>query len=483
MKNIAKIFLVSFLGGVLTLSLYKGFFEEPQVQTIIEQPLETPILRTSGGTTAAFAEPSFTAAAEKTVNSVVHVKTAVETRYRQPSSPLDFFFGTPRSGSQGRIQMGSGSGVIVSKDGYIVTNNHVIAGAQKILISLNDGKEYEASLIGTDPTTDIALLKVEGKNLPYLAFSNSDDVKLGEWVLAVGNPFNLTSTVTAGIISAKSRNIGIIEERSAIEAFLQTDAAVNPGNSGGALVNTKGDLIGINSAISTRTGSFEGYSFAVPSNIVKKVVEDLLEFGTVQRAFIGVTISDITPQIADQLDLKETKGVYVGGVTEDGAAENAGIKTGDIILSVDSKKVTKSSELQELIGRKRPGDEISLLVSREGKIKKYNITLRNVNGTTKVVKLKDVEFITSLGGTFKTLTKNEKARLGITYGIKVTQVESGILSELGVPKNFIITRINKKRLNSIDDINASVKGLKDRDPVVLEGYLPSGRFKYYAFGF
>lgn len=481
MKNIAQILLVSVLGGVITLSLYKTFLEEPQVTTIVKE-VSSPSVQTSTKSFLPLAETSFTAAAEKTVNSVVHVKTSIDARSRQPS-PMEFFFGRSRGNAEGKIQMGSGSGVIVSRDGYIVTNNHVIEGAQEIAITLNDGKEYIASLIGRDPTTDIALLKVDGKDLPYLTFSNSDDVKLGEWVLAVGNPFNLTSTVTAGIISAKSRNIGIIAERSAIEAFLQTDAAVNPGNSGGALVNTKGDLIGINSAISTHTGTFEGYSFAVPSNIVKKVVEDLLEFGTVQRAFIGVNISDISAQIAERLELKETIGVYVGGVTQNGAADIAGIKTGDVIVSIDSKKVTKSSELQELIGRKRPGDKIEVKVNREGELQKFDIVLKNINGNTDAVKRNNTKFITSLGGSFKSLTKSEKARLGITYGIKVTKVQSGILAELGVPTNFIITKINKKKLNALADIDSAVEGLNSKDPVVLEGYLPNGRYKYYAFGF
>ena len=264
---------------------------------------------------------------------------------------------------------------------------------------------------------------------------------------------------------------------------MQTDAAVNPGNSGGALVNTKGDLIGINSAISTHTGSFEGYSFAVPSNIVKKVVEDLLEFGTVQRAFIGVNISDISAQIAERLDLKETVGVYVGGVTENGAAEVAGIKTGDVIVSIDNKQVKKSSELQELIGRKRPGDKIEVKVNREGDLQKFDIVLRNINGNTDAIKRNDTKFISSLGGRFKSLSKIEKARLGITYGIRVTEIQSGILAELGIPKNFIITKINKNKLSQVEDINEAVKGLKSKDPVVLEGYLPNGRYKYYAFGF
>jgi Do/DeqQ family serine protease len=482
MKNIAKIFLISTLGGVLTLGLYKGLFEEPRVETIIQNVPVHSAVKTNSRIVSPLAETSFTFAAEKTVNSVVHVKTAIQSQYRQPSSPFEFFFGAP-GGGRPQIQMGSGSGVIVSKDGYIVTNNHVIEGAQKVQITLNDGRDYDADLIGTDPTTDIALLKIAGENLPFLTFSNSDEVKLGEWVLAVGNPFNLTSTVTAGIVSAKSRNIGVIDDRAAIESFIQTDAAVNPGNSGGALVNTGGELIGINSAISTHTGSFEGYSFAVPSNIVKKVIEDLLEFGTVQRAFIGVNISDITTQVAERLELKETNGVYVGGVTENGAAENAGIETGDIIVAIDNKKVTKSSELQEIIGRKRPGDEVKVSVNRDGDINNFNVTLRNINGNTRALKLDEVQFMTQLGGSFSVLTQREKARLGITYGVRVTSVKSGILDELNVPDNFIITHINRNKIRTLDDINTSVNGLQKDDPVVLQGYLPTGRAKYYAFGY
>ena len=362
MKSIAKIFLVSALGGAITLGIYKTFLEEPQVERIIQQTEQPSFVRTS---LTPLAEGGFTEAAEKSVNSVVHVRTAVESQY-QPSSPLEFFFGRPQ-GSQPRLQLGSGSGVIVSKEGYIVTNNHVVENAQEVKVTLNNNKEYDAKVIGADPTTDIALLKVDAEDLPFLTFSNSDNVRLGEWVLAVGNPFNLTSTVTAGIVSAKSRNIGVINDRAAIESFIQTDAAVNPGNSGGALVNTRGELIGINSAISTHTGSFEGYSFAIPSNIVRKVVEDLLEFGTVQRAFIGVNISDITPRIASELDLEVSNGVYVGGVTENGAAENAGIQTGDVIMAIDGQRVTKSSELQEIIGRKRPGDQVKIDLDRNGK--------------------------------------------------------------------------------------------------------------------
>lgn len=481
MKSVAKMFLISVLGGALTLGAYKIFFDDPSTNTIIETR-EVPVLRTAGTPFGDDAISNFTLAAEKTVNSVVHVKTAVEAQ-GYGRSPFDFFFGNQRQQSSPRLRMGSGSGVIISDNGYIVTNNHVIENAENITVSLNDNREFDAVVVGTDPTTDIALIKVDEEDLPFLTFSNSDNAKLGQWVLAVGNPFNLTSTVTAGIISATGRNIGIIDDRAAIESFIQTDAAVNPGNSGGALVNTSGELIGINSAISTHTGSFEGYSFAVPSNIVKKVVEDLLEFGTVQRAFIGVNISDITPRMADQLEIEEVSGVYVGGVTQNGAAEEAGIKTGDIIVAVNEKRVTKSSELQETIGRKRPGDKVKVTVSRDGRMKTYSVVLRNINGNTRAIKKDEIEFITVLGGTFEPLTSKEKMRLGITYGVKITSVKSGVLAEQGVPEDFIITHINRNKISEVEDINVSVKGLKKDDPVVIQGYAPSGRAKYFAFGY
>lgn len=476
MKNIAKILMVSALGGALTLGTYKLFLE-PKPQTTVFQEAPAPFRQTGLAEEAV----SFTEAAEKTVNSVVHVKTAVTASARSAQSPFDFFFGNPYQ--QGpRLQMGSGSGVIVSSDGYIVTNNHVVDKAQTIEITLNDGRTYDAEVVGTDRTTDIALIKIDLKDAPFLTFSNSDEVRLGEWVLAVGNPFNLTSTVTAGIISAKGRSLGIINERTAIESFLQTDAVVNPGNSGGALVNTYGELIGINTAISTHTGSFEGYSFAVPSNIVKKVIEDLLEFGTVQRAFIGVNISDITPKIAEQLKIDATQGVYVGGVTDNGAAQEAGIETGDVILEIDGKKVSKSSELQEMVGRKRPGDMVNVTVLRDDDEETFKLTLKNINGTTNAIK-REAGFVTRLGAQFQPIDSKIKSRLGITYGLEISQLGSGILGDQGIPEGFVITRVNRKEIRSEDDINTAVSNLDKGDPVVIQGYLPSGRAKYFAFGY
>ena len=461
---------------------YKMFFDEPQVQTVFES-VPSPVMRT--GSMVPADAISFTDAAEKTVNSVVHVKTAVENNGYTAQSPLDFFFGVPRDyQNHPRLQMGSGSGVIISKDGYIVTNNHVIENAQTIEIGLNDDRKYEAKLVGTDPTTDIALLKIDADvDLPYLTFSNSDDVRLGEWVLAVGNPFNLTSTVTAGIVSAKSRSIGIINERTAIESFIQTDAAVNPGNSGGALVNIAGDLVGINSAISTHTGSFEGYSFAVPSNIVQKVVKDILEYGTVQRAFIGVNISDITPRLTDELDLEVHSGVYVAGVSEKGAAFDAGIEAGDVIVAINDREVKKSSELQELIGRKRPGDRVKVTINRDGNIKNFDVELRNMNGTTTVIRKDDTKFSNLLGASFTPLSSSEKSKYGIRFGVKVKDLSQGILQQQGIPEGFVITHINRKQIEEEDDINTAVKGLSKDDPVVIQGFTKEGRVKYFAFGY
>lgn len=481
MKSIVKIILVSALGGFISIGTYKIFFEKPEVRTYIETQAPNQARQTS------YSSPSpvvdFVMAAEKSINSVVHVKTAV--RAVQAQSPLDFFFGNPQSGQNGRMQLGTGSGVIISSDGFIVTNNHVVDRAEEILVSLNSGEDYKAEVIGTDPTTDIALLKIvdEVSDLPYLSFSNSDNIKVGEWVLAVGNPFNLTSTVTAGIVSAKARNIGIINERAAIESFIQTDAAVNPGNSGGALVNTRGELVGINSAISTHTGSFEGYSFAVPSNLASKVVRDLKEYGTVQRAFIGVSISDLNPRLAEELDVDISAGVYIGGLSENGAAQEAGLEKGDIILAVNSRDISKSSELQEIIGSKRPGEKIALKVLRDNAEQIFEVTLRNVNGTTQRIKKEDLEFMTLLGGTFREINSTEKSDYRLKYGVKIMEVNTGILAEQEIPRGFIITQINQRAIKTVEDINKAGLNLPKDRPIIIFGILPNGREKYYAFGF
>jgi Do/DeqQ family serine protease len=447
-----------------------------------------PVVQTRSESLAGISTSTdFSAAAESAVHSVVHVKTSVEQGYTMsPFNPFhDFFFGfgerqipemTPR------IVQGSGSGVIISEDGYIVTNNHVVDKAKEVKVSLNDGRDFTAEVIGTDPTTDLAVLKIDAKKLPALPFGNSDDVKLGEWVLAVGNPFNLTSTVTAGIISAKGRSINIIDNQSAIEAFIQTDAAVNPGNSGGALINTSGELIGINTAISTRSGSYEGYSFAVPANIARKVVDDMLRFGVVQRAYLGVSIADVTPELAKEMKLDATQGVYLSEVVDNGAAKKAGMEKGDVIVGAGGKTIKRSSELLEVIGSRRPGDKLDVTVLRDGKSKTFNVTLRNREGNTDVVKKEDLEEMQTLGATFEALSQEDRGRYGLRSGVKIIDVGNGKLKEAGVPNGFILIKLNNSPVSSQDDVRKILGQLNPGDGVLLQGYRPDGRPDYFAFG-
>ena len=476
MKKTLGILLISALGGVIAVGLYKGFFEKPQTTRIIHET-NTPVIRASNSPAAAM-ETDFTLAAEKTVNAVVHIKTTSIEKGKRYYSPWDDLFGrNPYYYGRPEARMTSGSGVLISEDGYVVTNNHVIDHGDEVEVVLNDKRAYKAEVIGTDPTTDLALLKIEESELPYIAFTNSDLIKVGEWVLAVGNPFNLTSTVTAGIVSAKGRDINIIENRAAIESFIQTDAAVNPGNSGGALVSTRGELVGINTAISTHTGSYEGYSFAIPSNIVKKVIEDLMEHGAVQRAYIGVTIQDITPQLAEEQGIEDLNGVYVNGTMENGAAEQAGVEEGDVIIAIDGVEVRKSSELQELIGQKRPGDHAKLTINREGKIRYMDVTLRNERGNTAITK-RNVEI---LGAELENISGKDKKRLDISYGVKITKLKSGKLKQIGVPEGFVVTRVNRQRVATTGDITRILEGIEEGG-VLIEGLYSSGKPGYFAFG-
>lgn len=424
---------------------------------------------------------SFTDAAEKTVPAVVYVKTTYSTTssgsyFFDPFR--DFLYGQPRNMP---APQSSGSGVIISEDGYIVTNNHVVDNAAKVEVTLDDKRTYTAKVIGTDPSTDLALLKVDEKNLPFIPYGNSDDVKVGEWVLAVGNPFNLTSTVTAGIVSAKGRNIHILDGQSnfPLESFIQTDAAVNPGNSGGALVSVNGNLIGINAAIASNTGAYSGYSFAIPVNIVKKVMDDILEYGDVQRGFIGVSISDIDQNLANEKELKTLSGVYVRGLTEGGAASEAGIKEGDIITKVAGVGVTKSSELQEQVGRYRPGDKIALTLWRGDSQKEVAVVLRNTRGTTKLVKSSDV--VNMLGAEFAEPSDDEMQKLGINNGIKVSKLEAGKLRSAGIKEGFIITKIDNEKVTSLDEVQRQLTE-KRSGGVLIEGIYPNGLRAYYGFG-
>lgn len=456
MKKILGILGVAFLGGAVSLTGYKMLLEQPQTVIQHQEPaLQTvkanytsPILNTSSVPT------DFTEAAESTVHAVVHVKnTAVRTQ----QDPMSFFFGG--NGTRKFEQVGTGSGVIISPDGYIVTNNHVIDGATDIEVTLNNSKKLKATLVGADAERDIALLKIETDvDLPNIPFGNSDNVKVGEWVLAVGNPYNLTSTVTAGIVSAKGRDL---EGNRNIESFIQTDAAVNPGNSGGALVNTRGELIGINTAITSRTGSFIGYSFAVPSNIAKKIIDDLLEYGTVQEAILGINI--------DQTE-KDIEGVKIGSVDKDSDAVKAGLKEGDIITKVNNIKITKFSDLKGQLTAKRPGEYVDVTVNRDGA------------DLTKTVKLskKSTFYSTTLGTNFKDITDKDKKMYNIEGGAKIVSTVNRLFLEYNLDKGYILTKINGKSISSASEAISVLDGSQS-GRFLLEMINPKGeieRFRY-----
>lgn len=477
MKTIGKFtftLLLVVAGAFIAVWAFSTFFDKPNVVTIKEeQPLKYAALPASGD--EALVDLKY--AAEKSIHTVVHIATQ-SMRDGGWSSGNPFFdelFGMQRQQREPQLAQGFGSGVILSDDGYIVTNNHVIDGAQNIKVILNDKREFDARLIGTDPSTDVALLKIEAENLQFITYGNSDELKIGEWVLAVGNPFNLTSTVTAGIVSALGRNLRINEDQYSIESFIQTDAAVNPGNSGGALVNQQGNLVGINTAIASRTGSYTGYSFAVPVTIVKKVVKDLKEFGEVQRALIGVNINDVNAEIAKKLNLKKVEGVYVGGVPENGAASAAGIETEDVIISVDGELVKNSAELQERISQHRPGDDVKVVVIRDEKEKLFTVTLRNKHGDTQIVR----DNIKVLGAEFKQVGNKDKQTLEIRSGIQVTKLEKGKLKEAGVKEGFIIIYVNKKPIFEVGDFKREIENAEGR--ILVEGVYPNGELAYYAF--
>ncbi len=441
---------------------------------------------------AAGSPGEFTYAAEKTTPAVVHIKTKMEQRQRQFSSPFDDLFGgfgDPFGGGGGRRQApqqaeASGSGVIISADGYIVTNNHVVAEATEISVMLNDKREFKAKVISTDPSSDLAVIQIKANDLPFLTFGDSDALKVGEWVLAVGNPFNLESTVTAGIVSAKGRQniIDRDDDKAAnpLESFIQTDAAVNPGNSGGALVNLKGELIGINTAIYSRTGQFAGYSFAVPVSIVKKVSADLIKYGNVQRGFLGVSIMEVNSKLVDEKDLKVNTGVYVGGFSENSAAKTAGIKINDVITKIDGIEIKTSAKLMEIVGRKRPGETLNVTVNRDGQNKDFTVTLKNKDGNTAILKGETGESYKSefLGAKFGALSSSDKEKFNVNAGVKVTEVlPDGRLEMYGLSKGSIITKINDKAVNNPKEAAELLEARKGRTK--LEGIDVDGsRFIY-----
>ena len=440
-----------------------------------------------------------TYAAEKSLPSVVHIlstkNSKIQTVEVQSDPFSDFFsdpfgfFGNPNQGQDGKQrrsvrtpkQQGSGSGVIISTDGYIVTNNHVVADADELTVTLNDNKEYSARIIGTDKTTDLALIKIDAKNLPAITIANSEDIKVGEWVLAVGNPFNLTNTVTAGIVSAKGRSL----YQNGVESFIQTDAAINPGNSGGALVNTRGELIGINAMLYSQTGSFSGYGFAIPTSIMNKVVDDLKKYGTVQRAVIGIQGQDVKNYVDAQkeqgkdIDLGTMEGIYVAKIVEESSAEEAGLKVGDVITAIDGKEMNKMADLQEYLAKKRPGDKVSVSYLRDKKKASKTLTLKNEQGNTQVVKKADLDV---LGGNFRAITESQKKQLNIGYGLEVLKVNSGKFKDAGIIKGFIIQRVNDTPVKTIEDLQNLVKEAStSRNPVLyIQGVYPTGKKAYFA---
>ena len=489
MKKLLSTLLVATIGGTAASYVQQKFFWEStpsgREDTFASNSVNnTPVRFVSGGGMPMNAA-DFTQAAEASVNSVVHITTRIEEKYDQLNyDPFhQLFYGQP----QQRTQQGSGSGVIIDKNGFIVTNNHVVAGADEIHVILNDKRTYTAELVGTDPQTDLALLKIKEKDLPFMPYGNSDNVKIGEWCLAVGNPFNLNSTVTAGIISAKGRNINILENDPThgvfpIESFIQTDAAVNPGNSGGALVSTTGELIGINSAIASQNGAYIGYSFAIPVNIVKKVVADLAELGVVQRAFIGVSIHDIDAKFAEDKGLKNLNGIYVSGLSENGSAEQAGVELGDVITKVEDIEVKNVSELQEQIGKYRPGDKVTVTLVRSGKEMSLPVILKNKEGNVGIVKKeKPAEkpmFL--LGAAFEQVSKDDLAKLKINSGVRISKLQNGKLAAAGIREGLIITSIDKKKVETIADIENTLKN--KQGGILIEGIYPNGMRAYYGFG-
>ena len=452
--------------------------EEAPVPAVTSMPAGQPV--------------DLTYAAEKSLASVVYIKNTQNSKVQtvEYSDPFEDFFSDPFGGFFGRgngnggtrkrqvqtpKRVGAGSGVIISADGYIVTNNHVVDGADELMVTLNDNKEYSARIIGADATTDLALIKIDAKNLPAIVIANSDNVKIGEWVLAVGNPLGLNNTVTAGIVSAKARTMG-----QGVSSMIQTDAAINQGNSGGALVNTRGELIGINAMIYSQTGSNIGYGFAIPTTIMNKVVDDIKKYGNVQRAMIGIKGSDVNNYVdtekekGNEVDLGTMEGVYVAEVSEDGAAEDAGMKKGDVIIAIDGEKVKKFGDLTGIIAQKRPGDKVTITYLRNKSKKTATLTLKNEQGNTKVVKNADIDI---LGVDVRPVTESQKKQLEINYGLEVLKVNGGKMKEAGVPKGFIILRANEQPMRTFDDLQEAVKeaSRSKEQMLLLKGIFPTGK--------
>lgn len=492
MKQFGSLVLAAILGSTLT---FVGFqwYGKSNGNVTIEHVQGTPV-HSVGYTVNEKGEMvplDFTGTAEKVTKAVVHIKSTSTvskvTQQQNPNDPFQFFFG-PQGPAQRGPSASTGSGVIINGDGYIVTNNHVVADADKVEVTLSDNRTLKAEVIGTDPDTDLAVIKISDKNLSYLSFVNSDESKVGEWVLAVGNPFNLNSTVTAGIISAKGRNINIINSNraqqfdqngqpvvnnTAIESFIQTDAAINPGNSGGALVNLSGGLLGINTAIASQTGTYMGYGFAVPANLVSKVVEDIIAFGTVQRGWLGIQVQGVTSEVAKELDLAVNEGAYVNGFgdfEDKSAAKAAGILKGDVIVKLDETVIKSNTALIEYIGRKRPGDKVVVTVNRGGATKTFTVTLKNREGNVGTVKREATDAVTALGVELEDVDPKILKRMDLDNGVKVKSLTNGKIGRYtDMEAGFIITRVDDVAVKTAKEVNELLKKKKAGELLTLSG--------------
>jgi serine protease Do len=489
MKQFGSIFLAAVLGSMCTIAAYQWLGSDQNTST--QYVNSAPITKVAYGVNENAIPLDFTATAERVTKAVVHIKSTQKesSRESQQYDPLREFFGGPQ-GRGSQPSQSTGSGVIINGEGYIVTNYHVVKDADIVEVTMNDNRSFKAEVIGTDADTDLAVIKVKQNNLPFLAFVDSDLAKVGQWVLAVGNPFNLNSTVTAGIISAKGRNIGIVNREgiteqgnSAIESFIQTDAAINPGNSGGALVDLSGGLLGINTAIASPTGSYSGYGFAVPSDIVSKVVEDIIKFGLVQRGWLGVSIVSVNNELAKQYDLKVIEGAYVSGFADKSSAKDSGLKEGDVVVKIDDAIIKTSTGLTEYIGRKRPGDKVTVAVNRDGKEVSYLVTLKARDGKTSVVKAEEREGFASLGLEVEDLDSKELKKLELENGVRVKALGNGKLARYtDIKEGFIITQVNDAQVKSVKEFNELLKSKKPGDLVILTGtYEDFPREFNYAF--
>ncbi len=488
-KKLLPLFLAGLLGGVASLWAYFSLVPKQVVSIEEKQNAVGQQARyASLSSTPAF---DFTGVCEIANPAVVHIISTIKNsgsamgnngrNQQMPMDPFEFFYGPGFEQQRPSPREASGSGVILSEDGFIVTNNHVIEGASKIVIVLNDKRSYEAELVGTDPNTDIALLRIPEKSLPFLKLGNSDAVKVGQWVIAVGNPLNLNSTVTLGIVSAMGRNIDLIRSKGnnyAIENFIQTDAAINPGNSGGALVNVAGELIGINTAIASETGSYAGYGFAIPVNLLKKVVNDIMNFGKVQRALLGVSIREISQELALEYGLSDLKGVFVADLIQGGAAEKSGIKQGDVILKVAGTEVNTSSRLQEEVGKYRPGDKVIITIRRKKTLLDIETILLNTDGKAKVDMASADETEAYLGMNLVNASREEKMALGIKYGVKVKDIGKGIFKDVGISSGFVIVFINNEPVYSAKDVVTYLKSTTGT--ISIEGFTASGVNQVFA---